>query len=223
MVKSRIFLVLSLILVVFGSSRADAGDLHRHQSVCDGAELVGAAYGACHVYCEALDCDGPPKPRRARACERALDRFWELTGEPPPCDPICPCAAGWLNPAFVPADLQAVECSVQINDFGEFIDLRLEGGPDENGDEPLSAAGVNIFDDGLAGFHSLGCFSERYENQSFVLSEDSGVFEMFSGFRDEGDDFDRQQTTLFASCKTVLMKMIDDTGAECLVDDTTGQ
>lgn len=216
----KAMLVAGMFILVTGAAEAGGNP---HQKPCDRADLIGSAYGACNVYCEALDCDGPPDRRQARACEAARNRFFDLTGNVPPCEPVCPCASGWLNPDFVPDVLEATECLVQLSDGGEFIDLRLEGAPDENGDEPLSAAGLNIFDDDLAGYHSFQCFSERYEDQSFALSEDSGAFEMFNGFREEGDQFDRQQNGLFASCKAVFVRIVEENGIECVVDDSRSQ
>ena len=222
MVRSSLKTLLVATVFILGTGVAGAGG-NSHQGVCEQADLIGSAYGACNVYCEALDCDGPPNPKRERACERALNRFIDLTGDVPPCEPMCPCASGWLNPDFVPAFLATSECSVYLSDSGELIELRLEGVPDENGNEPLSTASLYISDDDLEGFHALGCFSERYEDRLSVLSEDSGVFEMFNGFREEGDQFDRQQNDIFTSCKAVMLRIIEEHGVECILDDARSQ
>jgi hypothetical protein len=219
-VKSNLTWSLVTGVCIVCTGTLAAGQNQHNQSVCDEAGLIGATYGACNVYCEALDCDGPPDARREAACDRAFDRYFELSGEPPPCEPLCPCASGWLNPEFRPTDIVATECNVEISDFGTFMDLRLEGAPDENGDGSLSAAGLNTFDDDLAGFHMIACFSEHYANQEFVLSEDSGNFEMYSNFREEGVLFDLQQKVMFKSCKKVLRNITRRSGAECVVNDT---
>lgn len=214
MVRSRILVVLFFIVFALGVAGVDAGDRHHNQSVCDESDLFGAAYGTCHVYCEALDCDGPPNPRRERACERALDRFFDLTGTLPPCEPLCPCAAGWLSSEFLPDEIAAAVCDVQTSDYGQYYDLRLEGT-----DGSVSAASYNIFDDDFGGFHSFGCFSELYAAESGALSEDSGNFDMFTSFLNEGDLFDRQQNDMYSSCKAVFERIIEETGAECVTVD----
>jgi len=220
MVRSHIVTGLFFIACVAALGGVEAGDRHHNQSACDEADLVGAAYGACHSYCDALDCAGPGEGQHGRACEKALDRFFELTGEYPPCEPLCPCASGWLNPEFQPTEIAASDCYMEISDIGMFIDLRLQGAPDENGDGSLSAAGLSTFDDDTGGFHNYACFSERYADQNFVLSEDSGNFEAFSGFRDAGVLFDSQQKDMVKSCKKVLKKIIKRSGAECVENDT---
>jgi len=198
-------------LCVLGVSGADAGDRHHQRTVCDEADLIGSAYAACHVYCEALDCDGPPNPRRERACERAGNWFFDLTGDLPPCEPLCPCASGWLNPEFLPTDIVATVCEVQTNENVKYFDLRLEGA-----DGSVSAASFNILDDDLAGFQGFGCFSEHYADGSQVLSENSGNFDMFTSFRNEGDLFDRQQNDFYSSCEALFQRLIEESGAECV-------
>lgn len=219
MVRSRIVTGLFFILCVAALGGVEAGDRHHNQSVCDEADLIGAAYGACNAYCEALDCAGPGEDQHGRACNQALDRFFELTGEYPPCEPLCPCASGWLNPEFLLSEIVATSCYAEISDIGKFVDLRIEGAPDENGEGALSAAALYMFDDDIEGSHRYGCFSERFEDRNFVLSEDSGNFEAFSSFRNEGALFDSQQNDMFNSCKKVLNKIIRSSGAECVEND----
>jgi len=222
MARSNFKTSLVTALFILSTGVAGAGG-HGEQKVCDQADLIGSAYGACNVYCEALDCDGPPNPRRERACERALDRFIDLTGDVPPCVPLCPCAAGWRNPEFVPDFLAASECSMLLGDGFEVIELRLDGYPDENGAEPLSRASVYIGDDDVEGFHGLGCLSERYDDRLAEPSEDSGFFDMSNSFRVESDQLARQRNDIFTSCKAVMTRFIEENGIECVVDDVRSQ
>ena len=61
------------------------------QSVCDGQ--TGAAHGLCTAYCEAMDCDGASPQASQTACAKVKANFAEITGQNPPCDNACPCAA----------------------------------------------------------------------------------------------------------------------------------
>src|SRR5262245_6636164 len=57
------------------------------ETVCDGQ--VGAAFGLCNAYCEAMDCDTDSPQASATACDAVFRGFEKLTGTPPPC--TCPC------------------------------------------------------------------------------------------------------------------------------------
>ena len=48
---------------------------------CD--DLVGAAFGLCNAYCEAMDCDGEPQASE-RACDKVLSNYEKITGESMP-------------------------------------------------------------------------------------------------------------------------------------------
>ena len=223
MVRSNLNIILLIGICVFGVTRVDAGNGGNRQCICDEANLVGAAYGACNRYCEALDCDAPNPIGSANACDRAMDRFFELTGDLPPCEPLCPCAEGWLNPEFIPDGEVVASCYGEFTENGTFYELVLEGVPDENGNTPLSVAAADIFDDDVFGYHRVGCFSERYENLGAEASDDSGVFEMQSSFREESARIDRQQRRIFKSCKSVLEQIIEKIDAECEVVDNRGE
>jgi hypothetical protein len=57
-----------------------------YQTGCEGAALAWRAFGLCHAYCEALDCDGPWPRASPRACSRLARSFARRTGGAPlPC------------------------------------------------------------------------------------------------------------------------------------------
>jgi hypothetical protein len=69
------------------------GATHDEESVCDEAGLRGAAWGLCHAYCEAMDCDSEDPRASEAACERVWEN-WEKHGDGGiiPCEEIqCPC------------------------------------------------------------------------------------------------------------------------------------
>jgi hypothetical protein len=54
---------------------------------CEAAGLRRSAWGLCHAYCEALDCDGDEPRASGRACERVARNFERRTrGEALPCE-----------------------------------------------------------------------------------------------------------------------------------------
>jgi hypothetical protein len=213
---------LILLVGVTLCSVAAAGDGSRQESVCEEAGLVGAAYAACNRYCSALDCDADQPNGNPQACDQALDRFVELTGEWPPCEPLCPCAGGWLNEEFVPGCDFVAECVIEISDIGKRYELLFEGPPDESGGTPNSAAGLDRINDEFAGFYRVGCFGEIFDGAG-ERSEDSGEFLMQSDFAEPSWFFERQQGRVFRSCKRVLRRIIRHNDIECTVIDLRGE
>jgi hypothetical protein len=54
-VECRLVGALFSVVLMLGTRGVDVGGRHRHQTVCDEADLIGAASAACHIDCEALD------------------------------------------------------------------------------------------------------------------------------------------------------------------------
>lgn len=72
------------------------GETPSVETVCDGQ--VGAAFGLCNAYCEAMDCDYITPQASEKACTRVLDRFVQLTGDVPPCDAVAAfCGDGYMD------------------------------------------------------------------------------------------------------------------------------
>ena len=66
------------------------GNTPAEESVCDGE--VGALFGLCNAYCEAMDCDSDDSHASDQACGRVLAHFEKKSGgRPPPCTVECPC------------------------------------------------------------------------------------------------------------------------------------
>ena len=108
---------------------------------------------------------------------------------------------------------------IQMGNAGGLSDLRVEGQPDENGFVPLTAAAFDIFDDAETGFRRFGCFAERFLDESYQPTEDSGVYEATTTFRDEDPDLAQQRIAMYNSCQTVFEKIVEEIGAECFVSD----
>lgn len=102
MKKTTILSVCAIIALalVLGTGPALAktpdGKTPAEETVCDGE--IGAGFGLCNAFCEAMDCDllpifggdGDPLPNASeKACLRTLDNYIKLTGNTAfPCQ--CP-------------------------------------------------------------------------------------------------------------------------------------
>ncbi len=86
MVRKIIILLFVSILVfaVTAYAKTPDGMTPAEETVCDGE--VGAAYGLCNAYCEALDCDSDETVANEKACQKLSDRFIEITGRNLPCE-----------------------------------------------------------------------------------------------------------------------------------------
>ena len=86
------------------------------ETICDSKQ--GAAYGLCNAYCEAMDCDDIAPHASVTACQKVSDKFTQLTGEPLPCDDICPFNDKEDYPYFfgvVNGDILLNECARDSN------------------------------------------------------------------------------------------------------------
>jgi hypothetical protein len=151
MVRSNLRIVLVFAATALAASPVMAGNGHGRggDSVCEDAGLIGSAYAACHTYCEALDCDAEQHNASDRACERALERFLDLSdGEQPPCleqggqVPLaCPCAFGWNDPSLIPEGWQPV---CEVYDYGEGgRSVTILGASESAGDVVIDAGWYN--------------------------------------------------------------------------------
>jgi len=62
------------------------------ESVCDG--LLGASWGLCNAYCEAMDCDSEDPNASSTACLKVLSKYNAQTEARIPCARVqCPCWA----------------------------------------------------------------------------------------------------------------------------------
>ncbi len=61
------------------------------EEVCDGQ--VGAAFGLCNAYCEAMDCDSEEPQASEQACMMVAGQYEQITGGTMPCEmmsgPMC--------------------------------------------------------------------------------------------------------------------------------------
>ena len=112
MQKSLYILALALLIVAApAAAKTPDGQTPSEETVCDGQ--VGAAYGLCTAYCEAMDCDSPEPHASETACSRVQANFLRHTGMPLPCDVSCPCPEELpLFAAFVDGTEPIAECII---------------------------------------------------------------------------------------------------------------
>ena len=127
---SVIILGLAMYPLLAHTQTSD-GETPAAETVCDTAELDGAAWGLCNAYCEAMDCDSDDPKASNRACERVLGNWERHTdGMIIPCEEIeCPCwsdADDLLAVHEIPGPISALSCS----DGGlPFLNLQTFSGP----------------------------------------------------------------------------------------------
>ena len=89
MVKIGLIVLALVFFYAPAFAQTPDGQTPAQESVCDGQ--VGAAYGLCNAYCEAMDCDSANPQASNQACEKVLDRFLNIVGvELPQCTELCP-------------------------------------------------------------------------------------------------------------------------------------
>lgn len=77
-------MMLGLLALAPASQAQTAdGETPAQEMVCD--EQIGALWGLCVAYCEAMDCDYMYPHADDRACNRVLENYRKLSGELPPC------------------------------------------------------------------------------------------------------------------------------------------
>ena len=91
--RARLFLFLALLLICTGAALAQTpdGETPADETVCDSE--IGAAYGLCNAYCEAMDCESDEPAASETACTKVRTKFQDITGRDLPCEAItCPCS-----------------------------------------------------------------------------------------------------------------------------------
>lgn len=104
-------LALGFLLVPAGflSAATPDGQTPAEETVCD--SQIGAAYGLCTAYCEAMDCDSAAPQASPTACSRVRGNYERITGQPLPCEATCPCAEVLpLFQSFVNGSAEAAAC-----------------------------------------------------------------------------------------------------------------
>jgi hypothetical protein len=90
--KSAWSIVVTIAVVTAGGAFANTSCKKPPEPVTACSHEKGVAYGLCHAYCEALDCDNPSHHASDQACTAVKKNFEKLTGRPLPCAVQCPCA-----------------------------------------------------------------------------------------------------------------------------------
>jgi hypothetical protein len=210
MVRSIISSFAVTGLVLFAVADVEAGKPRRHGSICDEAGLIGSAYGACNAYCEALDCDSLEPGGSERACKQAMNRFMNLTGELPPCEPVCPCSAAWRDEGFIDHDsILVAECFGEKGDRFLFADLWVAD--EVTGSQ--AAVSLAFFDEPDGGLTSVACSAlQDPEDPDNPLS---GDFTMMNSFDPEPVQFSVQKNRIFRACEAEFQQLIERLGVEC--------
>ncbi|MEO8383182.1 MAG: hypothetical protein ABI779_26230 [Acidobacteriota bacterium] len=110
-----IFAVCICILVLSAgnvAAKTPDGKPPSVETVCD--DEVGAAFGLCNAYCEAMDCTDPNQHASNQGCQSVRENFEKKTGRPLPCTVACPC--GSLLQLFADITSGAVQVKTCVSD-----------------------------------------------------------------------------------------------------------
>ena len=188
--------ILALVLaswVLFGNnamSDTPDGETPAQESVCDGE--VGAAYGLCVSYCEAMDC-GDGNRSSEQACDRVRENYEDIvgTGKPFPCE--CPCNFSLttacladeiyttrvllmeVSPSTKEADTKLVMSSIMTKDADavEIIEQDVMVKIDGHGDFDLTDSSCKVFIRG-----SNTCVKEAREHSKEIAEDGSGIAQL---------------------------------------------
>jgi hypothetical protein len=220
MVKSNLLRALGPgAIVVLSASLAFAGGHGKGGgSVCDESDLVGSAYAACHVYCESLDCDSVHPNGSATACDRSLDRFMELTGELPPCEPVCPCGSAWRDPQFSLEMVSGGMCAEETDELTGNTSVVLMADDENAGAILFAGTQIEIFVDSFAADRTFSCASEQFPNPA--ESSLTGEFRISNTYRDESERSAALRLALYNSCRTEILALAERLGIDCESPDT---
>jgi hypothetical protein len=128
--KTPLTLTFALLLTCAGTGAAMAqtpdGQPPSQESVCDGE--LGAAYGLCNAYCEAMDCDSANPQASPTACSKVRANYMKHTGHDLPCEqPLCICQS---IPQFAAGLTTATRCVDDPAGLGTVLLLPGAGDPE---------------------------------------------------------------------------------------------
>jgi len=231
MVRSRMVIYLAIVICTAGAVLAEAGNRSRESSVCEDAGLIGAAYAACHVYCEALDCDSDEPGGSERSCRNALARFEDLTeGATPPCERpdgvTCPCGEAWLGEGFFSQnpDLSSSTCSVNVGG-DDYSSLFLMVPDLADGSFSYATLDLLQIPDAENSWEYLSCSSAR--EPIVPGAPDTGAFTMANNYSPGATGAHQFFDSIFDACRADLMgimqQLTDRYGLECEIVDHSGE
>lgn len=147
--KASLALAFALLLICTGTALASTpdGTPPSGETVCD-AE-VGAAYGLCTAYCEAMDCESDDPHASETACNKVGTKFLNITGRDVPCEVpavACPCASPEFNAILAGANscFDSGE-TISVNGTGlEFARSTRPEAPPSRGCEYRTASGTFV-------------------------------------------------------------------------------
>ncbi len=124
----RTLLSLCMLLAFASVSPAQTpdGTTPAVETICD--TEVGAAYGLCNAFCEAMDCETDAPQASAIACDKVKGKYQQITGHEPPClAPACPCIE--QVPGFLAGANGPIEACIDDSDGDKsIVGLFADGG-----------------------------------------------------------------------------------------------
>ena len=174
------------------------------ETICDSE--IGAAWGLCNAYCEAMDCDEDPQASQ-EACNRVSGKFISITGRALPCElpnPVtCPCSSFDLD-------------LLQTANWGEPGSAQCRAGH-EGPELGLDVIGGLIEGPGLHCYTYIGATHD-------VGAEDGAYCGSTLWFTDDCSDPNYDGASFISpeevdACHAIIRQMAELLGAECPGDE----
>jgi hypothetical protein len=165
------------------------GETPADEFICDGQ--VGAAFGLCNAYCEAMDCDSLDPQASETACNKIYNSFQNITGAPPPCEAYCPC--------------------VDLPTFGAIVDgsILVESCSDSDGH---LSAGTNLFQGSLFPPSDPDALYAYVRRETYPTTEDRYCV---SGSRGDVERIDGLTPSELDDCRSILRARAAESGIAC--------
>jgi hypothetical protein len=193
------------------------GQTPADEGVCDLES--GAAYGLCVSYCEAMDCDSSEAVASSEACQNRFNRFFDLTGQEPPCESpppaesLCPCSTNWQHLELFPDPNSATFSGCSYSEVLDPYILLQIGKQDTSEQYRMIAANT----DSEVGDELSQCYS--YSGSEWSGNDLEGGVVLQNIYPESSEMFDQMQDAFYEACFQEVVKIAEHFGIECIPNE----
>ena len=217
-------IAIALGAIVFTSTiygQTPDGQTPADEGVCDLES--SAAYGLCVSYCEAMDCDSSEAVASSEACQSRFNRFFDLTGQEPPCESPppaespCPCSTNWQRLELFPDPNSSTFSGCGYSEVlfpypGKGIWLQIG---DSDTTEQYRTIAVST--DSEVGDELTQCVS--YSGFEWSSDDLEGGIVLQNAYPETVEVFDQMQDNFYEACFQEVVKIAEHFGIECIPNE----